>query len=69
MIRIMITLVLLGLLTCPALAQTRCGISERIILENTTNAPVTHSFARGSHEGFVILLPGQTVTIDVVWCE
>ncbi len=46
-----------------------CGISETLVLENTTDAPVTHLFTRGAHEGFVTLLPGQTITVDVVRCK
>ena len=50
-------------------AYPECGISETLVLENNTNAPATYSFTRGTHTGFVILLPGQTTTVDVVWCR
>jgi len=50
-------------------AARECGISERVVLENTTDAPITHTFERGSHEGFVVVVPGQTVTVDIVRCE
>lgn len=68
--RKLILLLGLGLLlTTPVQARVECGISEQVILENTTDASVTHTFTRGSHEGFVVLSPGQSVTVDVVWCE
>jgi len=62
-------LIIIVLMTSPALATTHCGVSERIVLENTTDISMTHAFTRGSHEGFVIVEPGQIITIDLVWCE
>jgi len=59
---------ILGLVITASAAPRECSISERIVLENTTDTPVTHTFTRGSHSGFVIVLPGQTVTVDVVRC-
>lgn len=50
-------------------ASHECGIRERVVLENTTDVPVWHMFTEGSHGGFVIVEPGQTVTVDVVRCE
>lgn len=49
--------------------RKKCGICERVILYNPTDVPVMHTFKRGSHEGFVIVNPGQELMVDVVWCE
>ena len=46
-----------------------CGISERITLENTTDTNATYVFTRGTHEGFVVVEPGQTIVVDVIWGE
>lgn len=69
-IRIVAILLILIVLTISSSAMNReCGISERVTLENTTEAPITYTFTRGSHDGFVVVQPGQTVTVDVVWCK
>jgi len=66
----LIGLLILLIATFPAsTASRKCGISERVVLESTTDISVWHTFTRGAHQGFVILSPGQTVTVDVVWCE
>lgn len=62
-------LVMVILMTSPVSAMTHCGVGERVVLENTTENAITHTFTRGSHEGFVVVEPGQTVTVDLVWCE
>ena len=46
-----------------------CGVSERIVLENTSDVAQTFTFQRGTHEGLVKLQPGQTVTVDIVECH
>ena len=63
---------LLGLIIGIAPTQSpllKCSISERVVLENATDAPVTHIFTRGLHEGFVVVSPGQTIIVDIVRCE
>ena len=65
----LIVLVLLVLLVgaVPVAADAPgCGETETVILENVSDAPVTYTFTRGTHSGFVIVLPGQTVTTDLV---
>lgn len=64
---IIVSILLMGFI--PSGAPDECGISERVVLENTTDASVTYTFSRGTHKGFVVLLPGQTITVDVVYCR
>jgi len=69
-ILVVLLMAVAAMIAVPATAATHeCGISERVVLENTTDASVTYSFSRGAHDGFVTLLPGQSVTVDVVWCK
>ncbi len=68
-IRLIIVLVLVILMTSSVSVVPQCGISERVTLENTTDISITCTFTRGSHEGLVVVEPGQVVTVDLVWCE
>lgn len=68
--KVVLVLVVLMLFVCPASASpSKCGVSERVVLDNATDTAVWHTFTRGAHEGFVVVQPGQIVTVDIVWCE
>lgn len=69
MIKVALFFLAVAVALIPYAEPTLCSICEQVVYTNETTTPITLTFERGSHEGLVVVSPGQTVTIDVIWCQ